>query len=241
MAAIALDDAAASEWLVRHQSPEGGWPMGGNNIANDAGLGFAALAAGPGPAREKALDHLLQIPGQALTSTEEVPLDPTRRGWGWTPSTAGWVDPTARALLVLRLLRPSAVEAISDAIGFLADRACVGGGWNYGNRLVLGVELEPYAHPTAVALIALQGSSSTLVDDGLVRLRSLWLEESGGLSLATALAAFRLLSIDDATQTEIRRRLAARVAATRLLGDTVALAWAHIATTDRVEVFRVKR
>ena len=44
----------------------------------------------------------------------------------------------------------------------LRDRETVGGGWNYGNRVVLGEDLEPYAQTTAAALVALQRADPAL-------------------------------------------------------------------------------
>jgi hypothetical protein len=38
----------------------------------------------------------------------------------------------------------------------IVDRACLDGGWNYGNSIVLGEELWAYPDTTALALIALQ-------------------------------------------------------------------------------------
>jgi hypothetical protein len=37
----------------------------------------------------------------------------------------------------------------------IIDRTCPGGGWNYGNKKVLGVDMEPYPDSTAAALLAL--------------------------------------------------------------------------------------
>ena len=124
-------------------------------ILNDSATAFAAIALGAGDARERALDHLETALAPDARSTDDVPFDASKHGWAWTESTFGWVDPTARAVLALRLLRPAA-PAIDDGIGMLRDRETVGGGWNYGNRVVLGEDLEPYAQTTAAALVALQ-------------------------------------------------------------------------------------
>ena len=99
-----------------------------------------------------------------------MPFDASKHGWAWTESTFGWVDPTARAVLALRLLRPGA-PAIDDGVGMLRDRETVGGGWNYGNRVVLGEDLEPYAQTTAAALVALQRADPALEQRGLSTLR----------------------------------------------------------------------
>jgi len=82
-------------------------------------------------------------------------------GWGWTPNTASWVEPTAIAAIVLDLSPPEllpsgANERRRSAEDVLYDRMCPGGGWNCGNPLVYGVAGQPLAIPTAWALLALR-------------------------------------------------------------------------------------
>jgi hypothetical protein len=117
----------------------------------------------------------------------------------------------------------------------------VGGGWNYGNREVLGEDLPPYAQTTAAALIGLQASAPGLTDRGLTALRTLWRQErTGGLSLAMATVALRLHADPDAEEAE--STLAANLTSTAFLGDVVTTAWAAIATgpgLDRVAVSAV--
>jgi hypothetical protein len=83
------------------------------------------------------------------------------RGWGWTPGTSSWVEPTAFALLALE--NQSSVQLPSSAqkrrkLGeaLLYDRMCPGGGWNCGNPEVYGVAGEPLIIPTTWALMALR-------------------------------------------------------------------------------------
>lgn len=82
-------------------------------------------------------------------------------GWGWTPRTASWVEPTSCALLVLslapaELLPPAAMRRRELAEAMLYDRMCPGGGWNSGNPMVYGVAGESLAAPTVWALLALR-------------------------------------------------------------------------------------
>jgi hypothetical protein len=99
------------------------------------------------------------------------------RGWGWTPRTSSWVEPTSFALLAFSSVAPSVVpgskpepgsfdlspqlaQRISDrralAVGLLYDRMCAGGGWNCGNPRVYGVDGESLVLPTCWALLALR-------------------------------------------------------------------------------------
>ena len=87
--------------------------------------------------------------------------DDSLRGWGWTPRTSSWVEPTSFALLLLacapRKAWPSGAEQRRElARRMLYDRMCPGGGWNCGNPMVYGVGGEPLIVPTVWALLALR-------------------------------------------------------------------------------------
>ncbi len=89
------------------------------------------------------------------------PINNSYRGWGWTPGTSSWVEPTAFVLLALgecpaELLPPAAARRRKLAEAMLRDRMCPGGGWNCGNPLVYGVAGEPLMIPTVWALLALR-------------------------------------------------------------------------------------
>jgi hypothetical protein len=236
LAAIALDDDDARRWLADHQSADGGFGIRAGTVDNDSATGLAALALRPGFARESALDHLVSTPAMGLPFTPDAPHDPMTRGWAWTDGTFGWVEPTARAVLALRLLRPGATAPIADGVAVLEDRQCDDGGWNYGNPVVLGDHLPSYGQTTALALLAFQGDPRAATDRGIGALRARSREERGGLTLATSLAAFRLLdtgsavAVESALQDEIDRSW--------LMDDVVALSWAAIATGPGIERLR---
>jgi len=228
LATIALDDADGRAWLSEHQVGDGSVAFDAAIVVNDSATAFAAIGFEAGDARERALDHLEGTPARSVRSTTAVPHDPSFRGWGWTEDTAGWVDPTSRATLALRLLRPDA-PAIVDGLGLLRDRETVGGGWNYGNRVVFDDDLWPYAQTTAAALLALEGTDPELEERGIVVLRRLWRDErEGGLSLAMSNAVLGLRRDSDAA--EARRALFDLFERTAFMGDVVTLAWAAIAT-----------
>jgi hypothetical protein len=231
LAALALDDDDARAWLVERQSGDGSFAVAVGPYVNDSATALAALALEPGSERERALDHLESSRAQPARSTDAIPLDPAAVGWGWVERTASWTEPTARALWVFRVLRPAS-DAIQDAVALLRDRECVGGGWNYGNRTVLDEDLAPFAQTTAIALIGSKGFDEALEARGLEALRRLSeVESAGGLSLATALTAFRIHGADDEA-TRARVALRSLVRGTHLFDDVVALAWATLSERD---------
>lgn len=83
------------------------------------------------------------------------------RGWGWTPRTSSWVEPTSFALILLARIpkeaRPPGADRRRElARRMLYDRMCPGGGWNCGNPMVYGVAGEALVVPTVWALLALR-------------------------------------------------------------------------------------
>ena len=237
LAAIALDDDGARDWLAQAQQEDGSFLLGPDVLRNDSATPLAALALAPGAASDRALDYLLAHRAPTLGNDPRFPHDPATQGWGWTSKTFGWVEPTARGLLGLRVLRPAAGEAIADAKRLLADRECSGGGWNYGNRQVLGTNLEPYLQTTAAALIGLQDPSNPLVIRGMKVIDRLWLKEPGGLGLSMALAAMRLNGQQRPTLATALKRL---VDETELLLDGASLAWAAIALGPNIARLQVR-
>jgi hypothetical protein len=90
-----------------------------------------------------------------------APINTSYRGWGWTPGTSSWVEPTSFALLALeRTESPEIVAKAKErrhlATSLLFDRMCPGGGWNAGNPVVYGAAGEPAVVPTVWALLALR-------------------------------------------------------------------------------------
>ena len=235
MAAIALDDAPAQRWLAEHQEPDGAFILGPEEVRNDNATAIAAIAL-EGVPREKALEYVVTHRAQPQDEDHRFPHNPETRGWGWTSLTFGWTEPTARVVLALKLLRPDAPE-LQDGLRTLADRECVGGGWNYGNRQVLGTDLEPFLQTTAAGLMAVQDGPGDLRDRAITVVENLWDSERGGLSWAMALVALRLAGRDDPDRVG---QLADLVDTTSLLSDGVALAWAVLGLSDRWETLLVR-
>jgi hypothetical protein len=236
LASLALDDQRARAWLSGNQRRDGSFGISLGGVNNDSATALAALALGHCSGAERALDHVVRSTALVTPPEAAIPYNPDYPGWGWTTDAFGWTEPTARALLALRIMRPAASASIFDALGMLADRECVGGGWNYGNRTVFDVELPPYAQTTAIALIGLQAHPTDVVARGLARLKELWrAERDGTLSVATAATA--LLVQGDRDADAALHELASHDATAT--GDVVALAWATIALGDGVQSLKV--
>jgi hypothetical protein len=98
---------------------------------------------------------------QRLRPPSQVAMNDSYRGWGWTPRTSSWVEPTAFALMALHAAAPENLPANASqrrdlAIALLYDRMCPGGGWNCGNPRVYGVDGVALVLPTCWALLALR-------------------------------------------------------------------------------------
>ena len=142
-------------------------------------------------------------------------------------------------MLALRLAQQDG-SALADGIAMLSDRQCQDGGWNYGNRIVWGTPLEPYIQTTAMGLLALQGSSAPDTATAAVAvIERNWAQEPGPMSLALSLIALKGMTAADPHRGQIVAPLSAEFDETGFFDDTVATAWAVIATGDRWRHLRV--
>ncbi len=234
LAALALADPDAREWLRAAQRDDGSLIVGPEPVLNDTSTALAAIAM-DGEARERAVDYLVGHQAQPLGFDDRFPHDPATRGWGWTSKTFGWAEPTARAVLALKLLRPS-TPVVADGVAVLEDRECSVGGWNYGNPEVLGRKLEPYLQTSAAGLMAVHDGPVELRDRAVVAVERLWPDERGGLGWAMSLVALRLAGGDPAP---LAAELETLVAESELLDDGVALAWAVLGLGDGWRQLRI--
>jgi uncharacterized protein (DUF362 family) len=109
----------------------------------------------------KATAFLLSIKGQDpddKQAAEIHDIDLKIEGWPWANGNFSWVEPTAWACLALRRAGLGDHTRVRQGQELLLDRAFDDGGINYGNRFVLGRRTEPIPGPTALMLLALQGS-----------------------------------------------------------------------------------
>lgn len=110
-------------------------------------------------AQASALDFLLGITGAhwpkepGAASSHDTALI----GWPWIEKTHSWVEPTCLAIQALKATGHEKHGRVTEAVRMLLDRQLPKGGWNCGNTMVFGRELQPLPDYTGIALDALSG------------------------------------------------------------------------------------
>ena len=196
-------------------------------VLQSIGLPAAAGLAGA------VLDRVIDAKGVAVPQSPQFRQDNSLQGWSWMDGTFSWVEPTAWCTLALkasdRRASPAVAARIGEAERLLLDRACVGGGWNFGNSAVLGQDLRAYIATTALTLLALQDRRRELaVARGWEYLREHRLSESSGLALALTALCCRIF---DAPARDVETRLREIAGRTAFLGNLHVRAMALYALT----------
>lgn len=131
---------------------------------------------------------------------DPIEQDRSLSGWPWSPGTASWVEPTSHTLLALKKsaprLKPGGWERVAMAERMMADRRAQDGGWNYGNRVVLGVTLPSYPEMTGIALVGLQGCRAFDLRPSLDLAARQWRETGSPLAKAWLAIALRNHGMD---------------------------------------------
>jgi hypothetical protein len=139
--------------------------------------------------RQASIDWLLEWKSQYIESTEVVTLDGSLIGWPWISDTFSWVQPTSYAIFALKLAGFREHARVREAEALLFDRMCPGGGWNFGNPIILNRPIDPSLSETAIALFALQDVPEAVdeVDIGLTILEKNLAQYPSALSLALSI------------------------------------------------------
>jgi hypothetical protein len=202
---------AAAEWLIGHQRGDGAWPtmesLPGPAWSTSLAV-MALLDSRAESAARRGVDWLLDEKGIGIPLRERITeffrekkttaLDPTLRGWPWVTGTFSWIEPTAWAMLAMLHAWPDgpprhARDRVEEGRRMIIDRTCPGGGWNYGNRKVLGVDMEPYPDSTAAALLALGAlrDDSEETSRSMAALETMLESTRSGLTLSLAILCYR--------------------------------------------------
>ena len=167
-------------------------------------------------------------------------------GWGWTPGTASWVEPTAFALLALEsapkaLLPANAEKRRTLAKAMLRDRMCPGGGWNCGNPMVYGVPGDPSIPQTVWALLALRNEQEQNHQAASLR----WLEANLANETRKGVASLALAKTCLDRYTRAWPALAPRIEEVAAASDSTAnvsvMAWMCLALSPRSEWLKASR
>ena len=154
-ARLAVDQQSDGGISILPDHPEAYWPTS-----------LAILAWNETPefrnSQNLAAQFLLKTSGTHFPRVKESPYshDSSIQGWPWIDGTHSWVIPTAMAVIALKVAGYSDHARVREATRLLLDRQLPKRGWNYGNTLVYGQELNPMVESTGVALNALVGSLS---------------------------------------------------------------------------------
>jgi len=152
----------------------------------------------------RAREWLLSKKGHTQPRPKNVGHDTTLLGWPWVGETHAWLEPTAFALLALRLSGMQAHPRAQEAISLILDRQLPGGGCNYGNTTVLGQQLLAHVQPSGLAMLALAGRSSPRISKSIAFLRRKWSNIGSTNSLCFAAMG---LAAHGATPADLSSRL----------------------------------
>lgn len=229
----------AMAWMGRLQTAGGAWPAHPGapreSWATSLVILLKCLRNEFDPQWRRAVDWLVsaqapKLPERSwldrlLHREDAVVQDRNLRGWPWTPGAAGWIEPTVHAVRALIRSRERYAEKVADeriemGVRMILDRQCRDGGWNYGNKRVLGEDLESFPETTALALIGLCGRSGPQVARGMQCALDHWRRGPRGLAQALLRIAFRMHGVEFQDRpVEVSERTETTVLALALIGE----------------------
>ena len=136
-----------------------------------------------------------------VTKVSPTGHDLRYRGWPWRPGTASWIEPTAHSLVALKKAAPQIPGALLKrriilGEGMILRRRCTDGGWNYGSKEALGVQLPSYPETTALALLGLQGNRDAELGPALARAKRLYDDRQSPLGSALLKVSLRAYGLN---------------------------------------------
>jgi hypothetical protein len=169
-AILALSDDPACQDLVgqgRARLAAGQLPDGRVCVSQDHPEVFwptalAVFAWHQSPKHQKnqtlAAQFLISCSGHRWARRADSPIanDASIKGWPWTANAYSWVEPTALAMMALKLVGYGDTARVQEGTRLLLDRQLSHGGFNFGNTIVFGKELSPMPMTTGIALNALK-------------------------------------------------------------------------------------
>ncbi len=193
-------------WLLSCQHQDGGWGINENDTESGWQTAWALIimkATSQNPdAIARAESWLSTVPTYLVSQQEiqkpEVPQHDEigALSWPWLPDQAGWIEPTALAILALGGMAdtPLLSARINSALGYFRYYRTASGGWNVGNAGPLDTNILPRAFPTALVLMAMASVSQEDIQAiDLKGLQQDLLRDPGMLAQGAGLLALRVL------------------------------------------------
>lgn len=204
-ASLAVQKAAS--WIVGFQNADGGWGICAEDAESGWQTAWAVFALNQvnlgNEACRKAEQWLLRsdvmqyTDSELLAAGEKVAqIDFSLRGWPWLPGESSWVEPTALAVLALQGNSSLAGvnERLDEAVRYLRDRRCAGGGWNVGNPAMFEASLPARVTPTSLAILALTKiAPKEILPEDIQTLQTEIMVDRGSQSIAWGLVALHAL------------------------------------------------
>lgn len=154
----------ALRWLAETQSNDGSLGISAAQKTPCWPAGWAVLAwrmratdSASTDAADRAIAWIVSFRAKAAVQTSGLGHNTRLQAWPWVAGTHGWVEPTAINLMAMKRSGQADHPRCREAVAVLVDRMLPSGGWNYGNKVVLGNTLRPHVQPTGLALAALRG------------------------------------------------------------------------------------
>lgn len=202
----------AAEWILSFQNPDGGWgicPLDKESGWQTAWAVYVLNYLELGKENSvQGVQWLLNIDIMQLNDSDLLAagkkvaqIDFSLRGWPWLPGESSWVEPTALAMLAIKGFSASAEVAgrLSEAVRYLSDRRCEGGGWNIGNPVMFDLHLPARVTPSALALLALaEIAPNEILPGDIQALRNEMFQDGGVMALAWGLKTLHILGEEDA-------------------------------------------
>jgi hypothetical protein len=197
--------------LLNCQHQDGGWGINGDDPESGWQTAWALIALRYSTQNKELISHAAEwltsvgtweISREQFQKPELPKIDNLAAFvWPWMPGQAGFVEPTAMAVIALEGLNTSqlADTRIKAALRYFQQYRTPDGGWGIGNEGPLDTLIRPRAYLTALVLLALTQIAPTEIQtvdldalqQDMGRDTSILAQASGVLALRTMKADYK--------------------------------------------------
>ena len=164
----------ASDWLLSLQEMDGGWKLFDiDDISSPYGTSIAIITLNQMDKNRYIKETQAGIRYLETQSEYFKNNELCYNAWGWNKGTFIGIEPTAYAVLSLKLLNSTKEERIKEGEKFFLSSVCLNNGWTFGYPIdrnnpastsVVYAPVEAQLNITALVLLALQGTKTNLSD-----------------------------------------------------------------------------